>query len=80
MSYQSEPITMWIDRRLILRRSLIQGIGTFAIEPIPAGQLLILMTGGLVLTPEDRQSEAFDLEAEMYNEESLPDGLSSLST
>ena len=76
MNYQSEPITMWIDRRLFLRKSLIQGIGTFAIEPIPAGQLLILTTGGLVLTPEDRQSGAADLEAEMYNEEWLPNSLS----
>jgi SET domain-containing protein len=76
MSYQSEPITMWIDRRLVLRKSLIQGIGTFAIELIPAGQLLILTTGGLVLTPEDRQSGTVDLEAEMYNEEWLPSGLS----
>jgi uncharacterized protein len=75
MNYQSEPITMWIDRRLVLRKSLIQDIGTFAIELIPAGQLLILTTGGLVLTPKDRQSEAGDLEGEMYNEEWLPNGL-----
>ena len=26
---QSEPITMWFDRRLALRQSPIQGIGTF---------------------------------------------------
>lgn len=75
MNYQSEPITMWIDRRLVLRKSLIQGIGTFAIESIPAGQLLILTTGGLVLTSEDRQSGAVELEAEMYNEEWLPNDL-----
>ena len=76
MTYQSEPITMWIDRRLVLRKSVIHSIGTFAIEPIPAGQLLILTTGGLVLAPEDRQPGTIELEAEMYNEESLPDGLS----
>lgn len=76
MNYQSEPLTMWIDRRLILRQSTIQGVGTFAIEPIPAGQLLILTTGGLVVTPQLRQSGTLELEAEMYNEESLPDGLS----
>jgi uncharacterized protein len=76
MSYQSEPITIWIDRRLVLRSSAIQGIGTFAIEPIPAGQLLILTTGGLVLTARDRQSSQVQIEAEMYNEESLPGDLS----
>ena len=76
MNYQSEPITMWIDRRLVLRKSPIQGVGTFAIEPIPAGQLLILTTGGLVLTPEHRQSQTIELEAEMYNEEWLSNGLS----
>ncbi len=76
MTYQSEPITMWIDRRLVMRKSAIQGIRTFAIEPIPAGQLLILTTGGLVLTSEDRQSGKVQLEAEMYNEEALPSDLS----
>jgi|SoiMetStandDraft_2_1073263.scaffolds.fasta_scaffold156581_2 uncharacterized protein len=76
MNYQSEPITMWIDRRLVLRKSLIEGLGTFAIEPIPAGQLLLLTTGGLVVTAEDRQSGTVDLEVEMYNEERLPSGQS----
>ena len=75
MNYQSEPITMWIDRRLVLRKSPIQGIGTFAVEPVPAGQLLILMTGGLVLTPEATQSGRLEVETELSNEESLPDGL-----
>ena len=56
MSYQSEPLTLWIDRRLVLRQSAIQGVGTWAIEPIPAGQLLILTTGGLVVTAEEGQS------------------------
>src|SRR5688500_7410591 len=76
MNYQSEPITMWIDRRLVLRKSPIQGIGTFAIEPIPAGQLLILTTGGLVVTAQDNQSGKIQLEGEMYNEERLPGNLS----
>jgi hypothetical protein len=66
MSYQSEPLTIWIDRRLVLRKSAIQGLGTFTIAPIPAGQLLILTTGGLVLTAQVRQSGELQLEAEMY--------------
>ena len=76
MNYQTEPITIWIDHRLVLRKSAIQGIGTFAIAAIPAGQLLILTTGGLVLTQEERQSGAVELEADLYNEEWLPNGLS----
>jgi SET domain-containing protein len=76
MSYQSEPLTMWIDRRLVLRKSAIHGVGTFAIRPIPAGQLLILTTGGLVLTAQDRQSGEIQLEPDMYNEEALPGNLS----
>jgi len=76
MHYQSEPLTMWIDRRLVLRKSAIQGVGTFAIEPIPVGQLLILTTGGLVLPPQDRQSEKVELADELYNDEVLPDSRS----
>jgi hypothetical protein len=66
MSDQSEPLTLWIDRRLVLRTSGIHDIGTFAIELIPAGQLLILTTGGLVLTPQNRASRTRELAAELY--------------
>jgi SET domain-containing protein len=79
MSYQSEPLTLWIDRRLVLRTSSIHDIGTFAIEPIPAGQLLILTTGGLVVTPQNKASLTIGLAAELYNEESLPDNRSILT-
>ncbi|HEU4321574.1 MAG TPA: SET domain-containing protein-lysine N-methyltransferase [Roseiflexaceae bacterium] len=79
MSYQSEPLTLWIDRRLVLRTSSIEGVGTFAIEPIPAGQLLIMTTGGIIVTPQTRQSAAILLEAELYNEELLPDNTSILT-
>lgn len=67
---------MWIDRRIVLRKSLIQGIGIFAIDSIPAGQLLIFTTGGLIITPQDRQAGTVALEGELYNEESLPNGMS----
>jgi SET domain-containing protein len=63
---------MWFDRRLVMLQSPIQGIGTFAIEATPAGQLLILVTGGLVLTPDDRQAGRVQLEPELYNQEILP--------
>ena len=75
MSYQSEPITMWFDRRIGLRTSLIQGVGTFATELIHAGELLMLVTGGLVVTPEDRRSGKIQLAPDMYNQESLPGDL-----
>ena len=76
MNYQTEPITMWSDRRLVMRQSSIQGIGTFATQDIQAGEMLILVTGGIVLTPEDRRSGRLQLAAEMYNEESLGEDLS----
>jgi SET domain-containing protein len=75
VNYQSEPITMWFDRRLVLRKSPIHNIGTFAIHDIRAGELLMLVTGGLVVSPEDRRSGQLHLVADMYNQESLPDGL-----
>ena len=76
MNYQTEPITMWFDRRLVMRQSSIHGIGTFATQDIRAGEMLIVVTGGIVVTPEDRRSDRFQLAAEMYNEESLAEDLS----
>ena len=71
MNTQTEPITMWFDRRLVLRKSPIHGIGTFATHDIEAGELLMLVTGGLIVTSEDRDPERLQLVAEMYNEEAL---------
>ena len=66
---------MWFDRRLVLRKSPIHGIGTFTTQDINMGEMLIMVTGGLVVTPEDRQSGKLQLASEMYNEESLADNL-----
>jgi hypothetical protein len=41
MSYPTEPVTMWFDRRIVLRKSPIEGIGTFATEDIHAGEALV---------------------------------------
>jgi hypothetical protein len=30
MNYQTEPLTMWFDRRLVMRASPIHGIGTLS--------------------------------------------------
>lgn len=75
MNIQSEPITMWFDRRLVLRKSPIHGIATFAIEDIDAGELLMLVTGGLIVTSDDRDPDRLPLVAEMYNEEQLAEDL-----
>jgi len=40
MNYQTEPITMWFDRRLVLLKSTIHNISTFATHDINAGELL----------------------------------------
>lgn len=71
MNFQAEPITMWFDRRLVMRRSLIHGIGTFATDDIDAGELLMLVTGGLIVRAEDRHPDKLQLAAEMYNGEEL---------
>ena len=75
MNYQTEPITMWFDRRLVMQKSPIHNIGTFATQDISAGEMLILVTGGIVVTPEDKRSGLLQLAAEMYNEETLAENL-----
>jgi SET domain-containing protein len=75
MYYQTEPTTMWFDRRLVLRRSPIHGIGAFATHDISVGELLILVTGGIVVTSEDWQTGRVDLEDEMYNQETLAENV-----
>lgn len=74
MHYQSEPVTMWFDRRIVYRKSLIHGKGIFAIKDIQAGETLILVTGGLVYTSEDYQTGKVLFDGTMYNEEKLSDG------
>ncbi len=66
---------MWFDRRLVLRPSPIHGIGTFATHDISAGELLVLVTGGLIFTGEEWRSGQLLLQAELYNQETLGDDL-----
>ena len=73
MQFQSEPVTMWFDRRIVYRKSSIHGIGTFAIDSIQAGETLIWVTGGLIYTPEDYHSGKLAIAGTMYNEEKLSD-------
>lgn len=73
VNYQTEPITMWFDRRLMLCKSPIHGIGTFATHDIEAGELLMIVTGGMIVRSEDRKPDRLQLAADMYNEEALAD-------
>ena len=75
MTYQTEPITMWFDRRLVMRKSPIHNLGTFATDDIRAGELLMIVTGGVVVTQDDRKSGRLQLAGDMYNEEALTDNL-----
>jgi uncharacterized protein len=75
MQYQSQPVTMWFDHRIVYRRSSIHGTGTFAIDNIRAGEPLIWVAGGLVYTSEDYQAGRLVFDGTMYNEEKLSDTL-----
>lgn len=75
MRYQTEPTSMWFDGRIVLRKSLIHGTGTFVTEAIRAGETLIRVTGGVVYTPEDRQAGAVQLDGDLYNEEVIAQGV-----
>jgi hypothetical protein len=46
-----------------------------ATHDIAAGELLILVTGGIVVTAEDRGAGGLELEAEMYNQETLAENV-----
>lgn len=68
MAYQTEAFTMWVDRRLVMRKSSIDGTGTFATEAICAGERLLWFSGGIVYTPEDWRTGRVQLDPEQYNE------------
>jgi SET domain-containing protein len=73
MNYRTEPMTMWVDRRLVMGKSPIHGTGTFATEDIYAGETLIWVTGGLVFIPQDWEAGTFQLDPELYTEAALSD-------
>jgi hypothetical protein len=66
---------MWFDRRLVMRKSPVHGIGTFATHPIRAGETLFWVSGGIVYTTEDWRTGRVQLEGEMYNEAQIGDDL-----
>jgi len=75
MTYQTEPVSMWFDRRLVVRSSSIQGYGLFATESIRAGEELIWVSGGIVYTSEDWKTGRVQLAPELYNETQVDDDL-----
>ena len=75
MTYQTEPVSMWFDRRLVVRSSPIQGYGLFGTELIRAGEELIRVSGGIVYTTEDWKTGKVQLAPELYNETQVDDDL-----
>jgi hypothetical protein len=68
---RAEPVTIWIDARVVMRHSPIHGVGSFAAAPIRAGDRLIRTHGGLLYTTEDARQGRLQVAGEMYNEEQL---------
>lgn len=54
-----------------MRASPIHGVGTFATEPITAGELLTRVTGGLVVTTSQRATGTDGLATELYAQDQL---------
>ncbi len=71
----TESVTMWFDRRIVMRRSPIHGIGIYATDPIRAGERLMFVTGGIVYTTEDWRSGRVQLDGEQYNEDQIGEDL-----
>lgn len=71
MNPKSQPTTMWFDHRLVMHASPIDGIGTFAVEDIAAGELLMAVAGGLVFTQSDLASGRLSLAGHLYNQADL---------
>lgn len=67
MEYRLTPVTMWFDVRLVMRPSLIHGIGVFAAHTIKAGERLMEVSGGIVYTSQDWRTGKVWLTAEQYN-------------
>ncbi len=56
-----------------MRISPIHGIGTFATHAIDTGELLMLITGGIVIQTGTQQTEQIQLAADLYNQDSIVD-------
>ena len=54
-----------------MRESPIHGIGTFAIEPIAAGDVLTRVTGGLIVSASERATGMHGLATDLYAEDQI---------
>jgi len=45
---RAEPVSIWIDARVVMRHSPIHGVGSFADAPIRTGDRLMRTRGGLL--------------------------------
>ena len=52
MSRPAPPDEVWVDLRLVVRMSPIEGRGLFAVGPVPEGTVVIRLGGRLVTTDE----------------------------
>lgn len=68
---RSEDLQLWADRRLVMRVSPIHGIGTFATEPIAAGDVLTRVTGGLIVSASERATGMHGLATDLYAEDQI---------
>jgi SET domain-containing protein len=75
MANQSEAVSMWFDRRLVMRASRIHGTGVFATDAIRAGERLYWISGGVVYSTEDWRTGKVQLDPERYNEAQIDDDL-----
>ncbi len=75
MPPRTEAVTMWFDRRLVMRKSPIHGTGLFATEAISAGERLIWVSGGIFCTSQDQRLGKVLLDGELYNEDQIGDDL-----
>jgi len=69
-----EDLPLWADRRLIMRSSPIQGVGTFATAPIAAGQVLTRVTGGPYVSRAQRAAGNRGLAVDLYAQDEVEPG------
>ena len=68
---RSEDLRLWADRRLVMRASPIHGVGTFATEPVAAGEVLTRVSGGLFVSASQRATGMDGLATEVYAEDQI---------
>lgn len=65
---------MWADRRLVMRASVIHGVGTFARAPAEVGTVLTRVTGGLIVTEDEQSVDTHALAVDLYAQDQVSPG------